>query len=238
MVAFTESGEAVRTYGTYLRRSGSTYPIRLGDGGGAPSFSPDGKWVVTASQDAQYLTVLPTGPGEPRRLFSGNIERYMGRVDWFPDSRRVLFTAIEKGGKAARTFVQPVDGAPQPLMRAGAWLSPDGQRFLCREADQRGTCDLRTNGFEAIPNGNEFATVGGWSSDGRSVYASMTRGSSLDVYRVDVKTGARSVLKRIDVADPAGLIRIGGAVLTGDGQAYAYNLMRMLSQLFVVSGLN
>ena len=37
--------------------------------------------------------------------------------------------------------------------------------------------------------------------------------------------------------DPAGLVNVGGAVITPDGKAYAYNYYRVLSTLYVVRNL-
>jgi hypothetical protein len=37
--------------------------------------------------------------------------------------------------------------------------------------------------------------------------------------------------------DPTGLVRVTAGVVTADGEAYAYNALKVLSSLYVVSGL-
>ena len=236
MVTYTESGEAVRTYGIYLRRAGAGYPVRLGDGAGRAAISPDGRWVAAASADARTLRLLPTGAGDPRLVSPGNIERYI-RADWFPDSHRLLLTAIATGSTSPQTFVQPVDGAPKALARNGVLPSPDGKRYLCLQAGERGTCDLETNQYTPIPNSRDLTAVSGWAADGDAVYASIGGTGSQDVYRVIVKTGARSLVRRVELADAAGLVAVSPPILSADGRAYAYTVTRVMSQLFVISGL-
>jgi WD40 repeat protein len=236
MVTYTESGEAVRTYGIYLRRAGAAYPVRLGDGGGPAAISADGRWVAVMSQDARTLRLLPIGAGAPREVLHANIERYV-RVDWFPDSQRLLLTATATGSKSLQTFVQPIDGEPKAVQRNGALPSPDGKRFICRQAAERGTCDLETDQFTPIPGSRDLTAVSGWASDGDAVYASIGATGSQDVYRVSVKTGARSLVRRLELADPAGLVLLSPPSLSADGKAYAYTVTRIMSQLFVISGL-
>lgn len=241
MVVFNESGEGVRTAGVFLRRANSPFPVRLGDGGN-PSISPDGKWVSaiapeTPSSTTPSLWLLPVGAGEVRRLDRGNIETYRARADWFPGSKRLMFTAIEKGSTTPRTFEQAIDGPPKRLDVDGNRPSPDGQRFVCRRASEVGICEFAdSKSFAPMPAAKDL-TCCLWAADGQSVFASRAVTNSVEIYRIDLKSGRRSVWKRIEVADPAGLVFVSTASVSPDGRAYAYIVSRNMAELFVIDGL-
>jgi eukaryotic-like serine/threonine-protein kinase len=61
---------------------------------------------------------------------------------------------------------------------------------------------------------------------------------SRDLIRVDVATGARTVVRTLAPADPVGLDNIGPVVITPDGRAYCYTFLQRLGQLFAVDGLD
>jgi len=78
----------------------------------------------------------------------------------------------------------------------------------------------------------------GWSADGRSLYVYRPDTETpTKVYLVDVATGQRKLWKEIMPADPAGTYGISGLVVTPDGKSYAYDLWRILSDLYIVEGL-
>ncbi|HXM77302.1 MAG TPA: hypothetical protein VN971_11030, partial [Thermoanaerobaculia bacterium] len=95
-------------YTACLRRTDGSPVVRLGEG--TPSeFSPDGKWVldVVASSPEQLL-LLPTGPGEPKRLDRGAIQNYVWS-SFFPDGRRIVICGREPGGPPG-LYVQDLSG--------------------------------------------------------------------------------------------------------------------------------
>jgi hypothetical protein len=57
------------------------------------------------------------------------------------------------------------------------------------------------------------------------------------VMRVDLATGKREPWKELMPSDPAGIVRVGPALLTPDGHAYAYDYERTLSDLYVVEDM-
>jgi hypothetical protein len=56
------------------------------------------------------------------------------------------------------------------------------------------------------------------------------------VFRIDLTNGRRELWKELAPNDPAGVLRIGRVRLTPDGETYAYNYLRNLSELFLVEG--
>jgi eukaryotic-like serine/threonine-protein kinase len=81
-----------------------------------------------------------------------------------------------------------------------------------------------------------------WSHRGRYVYtvdnAQGTRSPAVDVFRVELATGSRTLWKTLTPPDPVGVEDMRETlVITPDAQSYCYSYMRRLGDLFVVEGL-
>jgi hypothetical protein len=85
-----------------------------------------------------------------------------------------------------------------------------------------------------------------YPSVGRSMIVHSTSSAaartSVSIERVDITTGERTPWHTIRPADPAGINDIRPSYvmpvyITPDGQTYAYSYPRVLSDLYVVSGL-
>src|SRR5262249_37573673 len=91
-VLFNETREgalaAHRQSITYTRKTDGSPAVPLGEGRSL-GISPDGQWAaVVAPANPRQLTLLPTGPGEPRLLKPEKFRYYDAR--WFPDGKRLL----------------------------------------------------------------------------------------------------------------------------------------------------
>ena len=81
--------------------------------------SPDGKWLLTFHpSSARQLKLLPTGPGEVKRLPETGIE-YQGGLVWFPDG----ICARGPGARGTR----PIELSPVGR-RAGAGARSEERR--------------------------------------------------------------------------------------------------------------
>jgi dipeptidyl aminopeptidase/acylaminoacyl peptidase len=126
---------------------------------GAPTPSPDGKWVVFPVTEPAYdekdqvsdLWIVATdGSTKPRRLTSTKgAER---DVAWSPDSRRVAFVARREGDEASQIYVLQVAEAGEALrltaLSTGAALpvwSPDGRQLLFNSHVFPGAADDEAN---------------------------------------------------------------------------------------------
>jgi Tol biopolymer transport system component len=226
----------------YLRPTDGSPAIRLGEGQ-ALALSPDGKWALTLSSFGTRLVALPTGAGEPRDLTRTGFDysRYFPRSGaWFPDSRRVMFSAWQNG--VLRTFVQDIAGgeprALGPPSVAGAFASPDG-RHICAgplggPASIYGLDAGDPTPIKGLETGDYPIR---WSQDGRSLICRRQQGLVTEVSAIEIATGRRVPLWHLAAVDPAGADTINLLAVTPDGKSYAYSYFRNISDLYVVDGL-
>ena len=240
-----EQGQATgENYAVCLRKMDGSPVIRLGDG--IPrAISPDGKWVIAnLPRENAPLMLLPTGTGQPRNLPSGNASQF-GALFWLPDSRRFVFGASESGS-IRRLFLQDIDGgAPRPISPKGMGvrgfiLSADGRTVYVRTAEG-GVSAIPSEGGEArpaFPNMDLAAmTLVRFSGDGKSLYVRDNGRIPVSLFRIDVASGRRELVRELSPGDPAGLQGIGVIRLSADGRSYAYGYTRNLSDLYAVEGL-
>ncbi|HMF09850.1 MAG TPA: hypothetical protein VKJ00_11980, partial [Thermoanaerobaculia bacterium] len=236
-----EEGEAAGPKGNLLlRRMDGSPPVRLGEGFG--QLSPDGKHIIAESRsDPALLKVLSVGPGEEKAV---NLEGLQPlRVDWFPDSRRILVLA-RKGGQLPRLVLFDSEkGVERSIVLEGApatdfGVAPDSRHILADRSD--GTWALYPiDGGEPRPVAGilrgEYPVR--FSRDGRALFVTRGREAPLRVFRIDLASGARSHFRDFEPADKAGLSYVRNVALSADGTAYAYQYRRWLSDLYTVEGL-
>jgi serine/threonine protein kinase/Tol biopolymer transport system component len=240
---FYEWGEGVAGNPTvYLRKTDGQDAVRLGEGK-ALSLSPDGAWALALQTGPPpRLVLLPTGPGNEKRLPASGIVQFYSAV-WFPDGKRILIVG-EGPDHRPRSYVQDVAGGEaravtdEPLQ--ATLISPDG-RFMA---------GLGAGGeYELRPvDGGEHHGIAGtltedelvqWSPDGRFLYVRGPNDSAIDLFRVDLSSGRREPWKRIEPADPVGLIgiQLASVHVTPDGKSYVYTYWKALTDLYLVDGL-
>ena len=57
------------------------------------------------------------------------------------------------------------------------------------------------------------------------------------IFRIDVATGRRELVRQLTPLDPAGVFSIDPILMTRDGKAYVYSYRRHISELYFVEGL-
>ncbi|MGH9369650.1 MAG: protein kinase domain-containing protein [Thermoanaerobaculia bacterium] len=240
---FDESGEGAGSrQGVYLRKTDGSPAIRLGDGT-ACGISPDGRWVLSLSIDplGKRLVLLPVKAGQPRSLSPHGLNIH--RASWIPDGRRVLIAAHEPD-RALRLYLQSLEGekpvaiSPEGVAIGSFPVSPDGQRVVAQAGDQvHCLFSLDGGGADPIPAlGPEDRPIR-FSADGRSLYCFRRGELPSRLFRLDLSSGERGPLKELMPADPAGVVEIVSVLLTPDAESYAYSYHRILSDLFLVEGL-
>ena len=242
-VVFSESGEGGGAgYGVFTRATDGAPPVRLGEGR-AMTISPDGRWVLTMPLfGPPRVVALPTGAGAPRTLALGFTRHAW--AGWFPDSRRVVFTAAETG-QAMRAYVQDLDGGPiRPVTgevgMGPSFVTPDAQHLLARTPGPAGQWQLHPLAGGA-PQRSPLGSLDrplAFTPDGRGLFVSpWSETGPAVVDRVELPTGQRSRWTEVRVEDKAGAGPMMPIVMTPDGQSYAFSVHRVLSELYLVHGL-
>ena len=229
------------TYAVYIRKTDGSPAVLLGEGG-AVALSPDGKWVIAQTQESpSQFRLLPTAAGEPRDLTKDNVNHSWAH--WFPDGKRILFSADEPG-KGVRFYTYDLaSGKSVAISQEGVSgtafaLSPDSQQIAAIGPDQKGYLYPVAGGepqlVAGISQGEQPIT---WSADGRSLYIYQPGELPARVYRLDVQSGQRTLWKELMPSDPAGVENIGPIYMTPDAKSCVFGYHRMLADLYLVEGL-
>jgi eukaryotic-like serine/threonine-protein kinase len=229
---------------TLFRRGTDGSPaVPIGEGTGG-ALSPDGKWVLTSS--GGNLVLLPTGPGAKVVLPKGDLVRVEPGT-WRADSKSIVFTGAASDGKP-RGYVQEVpSGPPRPVTPEGVVLA--GNAAVQSDESILGRIDgawalfaIKGGESRPVPSLSPADMPLQWSHGGRFVYAVATvegaRHPAVDVSRVELATGVRTLWKTLMPSDPVGVEDMRETVvITPDAQSYCYSYQRRLGDLYVVNGL-
>lgn len=240
-VALSVQGEASSTgYAAYLRRTDGSPAVRLGEG--IPmQFSPDGKWILTKNLPAStpQLLLLPTGSGQPMILTQDSIAHHFATL--LPDGRRILFEGNEPG-RARRNWIQGVvvGGKPLPITPEGTvghQVSPDGRLLVAVDPERKfwlyPTDGRQPTALSGIGPGEDAIR---WSADGKYLFV-VSDGIPVQINRIEVATGRRQFVRKVAPDDLVGIWNIWPVLMTPDGKSYIYSDYRILSDLYLASGL-
>jgi Tol biopolymer transport system component len=225
-------------YTTYLRGMDRSPPIRLGPGSGA-ALSPDGRWALAIRYGPPHrLVLIPTGSGDTLSLPRGRVETYQS-ADWLADGRRIVFVGAERG-RPQRSWIQDPGGGPPtavtPEGATGVTTSPDGRWVAAVTQDSTLMLyPLRDGAPRPVAKLMPLEEVSQWSADGRTLFVGRS-GTHLEVYGIDVQSGARRRWRTFEVPDPAGVF-VPRVLITRDARSYAYCYLRFLDELYLVEGL-
>ncbi len=233
---------ASESFTTYLRKTDGSDAKMLG-AGKALALSPDEKWALVVRTSPQpHLRLLSTGVGEPRELPGGGASLQYHWASFFPDGRRIVFAAQEKG-KPPRSYIQDLSGGPpRPFAEEGmlaTLVSPDGREIA------GSTLEGLNLIYPANGEGRARAVAGAepgdflvqWSADGKSILVRGAEARPMTLYRIDLESGRRERWKELAPPDPAGFVEFGvgpmGVRVTPEFQFYAYNFYSDLENLRV-----
>jgi eukaryotic-like serine/threonine-protein kinase len=241
-VLFHEGGKGGGSLGTiFLRKTDGAAAVRLGEGY-AIALSPDQKWVLAVTEtNPRRRWLIPTGAGDATELRMAGIENIVPQ-GFAADSRRVVVMGSEPGHQLRDYVFEPDSGKLQPLTPEGVrgFVTPDA-KFLIARGD-KGPPEILP-----VEGPSPARELKGWqekdrpiqvTADGSAIYVANYNGMSAAIYRVAVDNGSRQLIKTLEMHDPAGGFGITRVVTTPDGQYFAYNTLRQLSELYLLQGLN
>ncbi len=231
------------SYVVCLRPTNGGAVVSLGPGR-ALALSPDGRWALSEPVTGGNFVLLPTHAGTPRPIPSQGLQLLARSAAWFPDGTRIAFAARQPG-HGIRVWVQDLTGsAPRAITPEGFGflqsrpISPDG-RYLVAVSRDHGGMIFPVDGGPARPvpglgPAEKPLLPVRWSADGRHLF--LRNGEMpLRVELLDLDSGRRQPWKEISAPDLAGTS--AALWLSADGNSYAYNVQRNLSDLFLVKGL-
>jgi eukaryotic-like serine/threonine-protein kinase len=247
-VGFEWGGPAGPLYMTIYRKLSESAPTHLGDGAGA-KLSPDGKIVASeVFTRPPYIALYPLGTGESRKL---NLQGLTGfsSLAWYPDGKRLLVLAA-KEGEGLRTYAIDIDGGkPEPIGPPGFLgfaVAGEGKRIAgINEAGEAAVFDMDKQDVRKVPGlePDEQPKVGPdlngevWSSDGKALILTKASLSGAEIFRIDVETGKRTVLKKMELSDKAGVLMKPKIIYAEKSDTYVYRVSRVVTKLYVVEGL-
>jgi Tol biopolymer transport system component len=243
-----EPGAGAEVKSTYVRKFDGPDLIRLGEGK-ALALSADGNWaLVVQEQSPPRLVLLPTVRNKSTRELPNQGFKEYHNADWFPDGRRILFTALEaREDSFLRSYVQDIEtGNVKPLTEEGTIalrVSPDGKKFVA--LDPFGSYHVQTidaPGSESEVKGLEPKEEPiQWSVDGRALYVRGPGDFATKLYRVEIATGRRRLWKEIVPSNPIGLLGIevkpGGVMITPDGRVCVFTYWTTSQELLLMNWL-
>ena len=241
-ISFEEQAAGVQGQNTvFIRPTDGAPAVRIAEGRarGNP-ISADGEWIAVAVGQPPHLELVATGVGEPVLLECDVDECFAWQ--FYPDGKRLLILGNHSGA-ARRLFELTIgNGKARPLtdelsLSGSFALSHDGKTIAA--GSDPSIVLIPSEGGEPRPAAGcipgDVPLV--WAEDNTAIYVSERGQSSLKIFRVDVTSGERRDWVTIHPDDPAGILDIMPVHITPDGQTYAYGYRRLLSDLYVVTGL-
>jgi hypothetical protein len=119
-----------------------------------------------------------------------------------------------------------------------AWIAPDERTLLTTSLS--GTYEIRLAGTDQASPARGLTPIDvpiGWSTDGESVVVTTGGQIPARVERVNVTTGARTVVRELAPPDRAGLTSVALEQWIEDGRGYVFRYQRSFSTLFVATGV-
>ena len=242
---FYESGQGGGAdYSTFLRKTDGSMPVRVGSGR-ALALSPDGRWVLSVSlRKPDSMDLTPTGPGENRKLQVPGVAAHEA-AGFVGGDGRIFVTGRDAAGKRA-TWITDIAGAaprrlplPEGHILTQNTFSPDGGHFVtsCPKEGEPCLYDTATGNPAPLRGVQKGWWPVGWDARGRLYFRDRSKRLPETLWRVDPATGRATFLAELAPRDRAGVLAVMGVLVANGGEAWAYSVMRRLSELHVVTGV-
>jgi eukaryotic-like serine/threonine-protein kinase len=238
-IVFLDGGATGQSVGTWVRPLNGGEAVRIADGDPG-KFSPDGRWVVTASRVVHglpQLAIVPAGGGPIRQITHSPAAHSHAS---FAGAGTLLFVRSE--GARREVWRMAEDGSDARLLAETDCIwptaDPAGQSFLCLR-EQPGTLLLyplaggpgRT--LHQLPSGGSFVYAR-WNASGKHVLAVTRDWRLLTLHPV---TGALLRTETISFPEAPATETLRAAALSPDAAIQAYSISHFSSRLYLGRGL-
>ncbi|HQT95059.1 MAG TPA: serine/threonine-protein kinase [Thermoanaerobaculaceae bacterium] len=240
--------------GLYMRSLDGGQATRLGTGSITADLSRDGRTVATLETNPKGkvgLRLIPTGAGASRWY---PLTGAATNTDYalFHPSGGSIYLLEEDTHSVSRLDLATGAVTPKAIPRKLGFnfnlkpFSPDGRRALFQDMADSRPADMlfpylvfQGEGTKPLPAKGNLNTevAAGWADDNQEVYLYDRNTIPVPVVRWNPLTGARRPLMQITPLDPAGVWGIYDLLITPSGNAYAYSVVRKLSDLYLIEGL-
>jgi hypothetical protein len=225
-------------YAVAIRKIDGGPPVQLGQGS-AGGLSPDGKWAISILPGgAGRLTLLPVGPGQPRTIPTPGLEIKNGTARFLADGKHIFFNANEPG-HGVRCYLVGLDGEkPVPITTegmVGASISPNGRSLLVNDNGVVEVYPVGGGAPHVIPNLEKNFAPLQWADD-VSAIGFVVGQLPTQVYKVNLTTGEKVLLKELRPETTTGVVGIAPVVANREGTRFAYSYYQLFSVLYLVSG--
>jgi len=169
------------------------------------------------------------------------LEQELGVTLFDRAAKRITLNANEPGHGVRCYLVNLDGGVPVPITPegiTGGLVSPDG-RYVLRLDDTAvlEVYPVAGGAPRPIPNLEAGFTPLQWSPDDSAIYGYGPGKVPIDVYKVKLATGEKTLIQQLQPETMAGVVAIAPVVITRDGSRSAYSYYQVFSVLYLISGL-
>lgn len=201
-------------------------------------------------QPEQTFEVVPTGAGVARPLAMGDLEPILSEGAWVPasdpGSPEGIIIYARRNQEAVRLYYVPLDGsAPRAVTPADL---PLASQFPTVSGDGRNVAVVTAEGVpvEFGMDGSGPRVLSGtrpgdlplrYHRDGIHLFVQASGAIPLQLYRVNLQTGERTLWRELSPGDPAGVVSVDRVQMSDDGLVQVYSHRRHTAALEILEGL-
>jgi len=184
----------------------------------AADYAPDGKTLAVVRQ-ANRKVQLEYPAGKVIYTTAGYLD----------------YVRVSPSGKEVAFVEHPVYGDDRGWAVA---VAKDGNRIAGRNASAQAlVLDRETQKVQVIPGIELQETFQEWTEDGQALLVFSATPWEARIYRVEVATGKRTLLRTVEPGEKAGSILPMRLAYAEGSKTYAYSTVRILGTLYVAEGL-
>jgi eukaryotic-like serine/threonine-protein kinase len=240
-VLFEDASEQEPGYAVAIRKLDGSLPVRLGDGS-AGGLSPDGTWAIAFNGQPTQITLLPTGPGQPRPVETSGLESVQsGWGRFLADGLRITVNGNERGRAARCYLLDLAGGKPKAVTPEGSVCGPSSpdSRFVVGVGPNSAVAiyPIESGAPRPIQGLKQGFLPVQWSSDSSALYGYHEGELPSNIYKLEISTGKQTMLRELRPGAPAGVVAVKPVVASRDGKRFAYSYNQNLSVMYIISGL-